>query len=104
MPFTIELCFRRGGTLNGVQTIDSDDNYQLVEGYGSYTAGDDRSSAERGRVANYDPDDRSIGGHIGDDHPGSRAHNDHCAAPGPSSDIEGRHRHNDPCADGDNRP
>ncbi|HEU5012240.1 MAG TPA: hypothetical protein VFT66_06830 [Roseiflexaceae bacterium] len=42
VSFTIELCFRSGGTLHGVQQIDGDDNYQLVEGFGSYTVGDDR--------------------------------------------------------------
>ena len=38
-PFTIELCFRRGGSLTGVQAIGSADDYQLVDGVGTYTVG-----------------------------------------------------------------
>jgi hypothetical protein len=38
--YAIELCFRPGGTLSGVDAVD--DNYQLVEGTGSYTVGGDR--------------------------------------------------------------
>ena len=41
VPFTIELCFRRGGTLSGVQSMNSIDNFQLVEGFGNYKVGDD---------------------------------------------------------------
>jgi hypothetical protein len=41
-PFTIELCFRKGGTLAGVAPLSDADDYQLIEGFGSYTAGDDR--------------------------------------------------------------
>ncbi|TDO43190.1 hypothetical protein EV643_119123 [Kribbella sp. VKM Ac-2527] len=40
--YAIELCFRRGGTLAGVQALDAADNYQLVDGTGSYTVGTDR--------------------------------------------------------------
>jgi hypothetical protein len=40
-PFTIELCFRKGGTLAGVVPSSDADGYLLVEGFGSYTAGDD---------------------------------------------------------------
>ncbi|ONI68495.1 hypothetical protein BWI15_36490 [Kribbella sp. ALI-6-A] len=42
VPFAIELCFRPGGTLSGVQQLDASGNYQLVEGTGAYTVGDDR--------------------------------------------------------------
>jgi hypothetical protein len=42
VPFAIELCFRPGGTLAGVQQLDAAGNYQLVEGTGSYTVGADR--------------------------------------------------------------
>ncbi len=42
VPFTIELCFRPGGSLAGVQPIGGADNYQLVEGLGTYTVGEDR--------------------------------------------------------------
>ena len=38
---TIELCFRAGGTLSGVVPAAGDGNFQLVEGYGTYTVGDD---------------------------------------------------------------
>jgi hypothetical protein len=38
---TIELCFRSGGTLTGVVPADGDDNFQLVEGEGTYTVGAD---------------------------------------------------------------
>lgn len=38
---TIELCFRSGGTLAGVEPASGDDNFQLVDGEGSYTAGGD---------------------------------------------------------------
>ncbi|HZX07417.1 hypothetical protein [Kribbella sp.] len=40
--YAIELCFRPGGTLSGVDAVDADGNYQLVSGTGSYTVGDDR--------------------------------------------------------------
>jgi hypothetical protein len=42
VPFAIELCFRAGGTLSGVQPLDAPGNYQLVERTGSYAVGDDR--------------------------------------------------------------
>jgi hypothetical protein len=41
-PFTIELCFRRGGALSGVRPLSGADNYQLTEGFGAYTVGADR--------------------------------------------------------------
>lgn len=50
-PFTIELCFRRGGALSGVQPLDGADNYQLVDGFGAYTAGPDRISFGPGNGA-----------------------------------------------------
>ncbi|HEY3561310.1 MAG TPA: hypothetical protein VGL05_27790 [Kribbella sp.] len=40
--YAIELCFRPGGTLAGVETLEAQGNYQLVSGTGSYTVGDDR--------------------------------------------------------------
>jgi hypothetical protein len=42
VPFALELCFRAGGTLIGVEQIDAAGNYQLVEGTGAYTVGTDR--------------------------------------------------------------
>jgi hypothetical protein len=42
VPFAIELCFRPGGTLAGVQQLAAAGNYQLVEGIGSYAVGADR--------------------------------------------------------------
>ncbi|WP_049797463.1 hypothetical protein [Kribbella flavida] len=42
VPFAVELCFRPGGTLSGVQPLDAPGNYQLVEGTGAYTVGEDR--------------------------------------------------------------
>jgi hypothetical protein len=42
VPLAIELCFRPGGGLSGVEPIDASGNYQLVEGTGSYVLGDDR--------------------------------------------------------------
>jgi hypothetical protein len=42
VPFTLELCFRRGGSLTGVRAIGSADDYQLVDGVGTYTVGEDR--------------------------------------------------------------
>lgn len=42
VPFAIELCFRPGGTLSGVEQLDAPGNYQLVEGTGAYTVGSDR--------------------------------------------------------------
>jgi hypothetical protein len=42
VSFTIELCFRRGGSLTGVQAISGADDYQLVDGVGTYTVGEDR--------------------------------------------------------------
>ncbi|WP_432882918.1 hypothetical protein ACQPYH_40560 [Kribbella sp. CA-245084] len=40
--YAIELCFRPGGTLAGVEALDASGNYQLVSGTGSYTVGSDR--------------------------------------------------------------
>jgi hypothetical protein len=40
--YAIELCFRPGGTLAGVEALDAPGNYQLVSGTGSYTVGADR--------------------------------------------------------------
>ena len=40
--YAIELCFRPGGTLAGVEALDAPGNYQLVSGTGSYTVGTDR--------------------------------------------------------------
>ncbi|MFD7156730.1 hypothetical protein ACFV9C_19170 [Kribbella sp. NPDC059898] len=40
--YAIELCFRPGGTLAGVDALDAPGNYQLTEGTGSYTVGADR--------------------------------------------------------------
>lgn len=39
--WTMELCFRPGGTLTGVAALDEPDTYQLVEGTGRYTVGSD---------------------------------------------------------------
>lgn len=41
-PYAIELCFRPGGVLSGVEAIDDGANYQLVSGRGVYAVGDDR--------------------------------------------------------------
>ncbi|MFC9689303.1 hypothetical protein ACFTSF_12230 [Kribbella sp. NPDC056951] len=41
-PYAIELCFRPGGVLSGVDEIDDSGNYQLASGTGVYTVGDDR--------------------------------------------------------------
>lgn len=38
---TIELCFRSGGSLTGVVPASGDGNFQLVDGEGSYTVGND---------------------------------------------------------------
>jgi hypothetical protein len=38
---TIELCFRSGGSLTGVDPASGDDNFQLVSGEGAYTVGTD---------------------------------------------------------------
>ncbi len=40
--YAIELCFRAGGTLSGVDALDASGNYQLVSGSGAYTVGSDR--------------------------------------------------------------
>ncbi|MEV5962990.1 hypothetical protein AB0L70_14575 [Kribbella sp. NPDC051952] len=40
--YAIELCFRPGGTLSGVEALDAAGNYQLVSGTGAYTVGSDR--------------------------------------------------------------
>ncbi|MGY4767087.1 hypothetical protein ACXC9Q_09225 [Kribbella sp. CWNU-51] len=40
--YAIELCFRPGGTLAGVEALDAPGNYQLVSGTGSYTVSADR--------------------------------------------------------------
>ncbi|AUA13685.1 hypothetical protein GTZ89_21330 [Streptomyces sp. SID8382] len=42
VPLALELCFRTGGTLTGVDPVSGQqDTYQLVKGYGTYTVGDD---------------------------------------------------------------
>jgi len=40
--YAVELCFRPGGTLSGVDQLDAAGNYQLASGTGSYTVGTDR--------------------------------------------------------------
>ena len=40
--YAIELCFRAGGTLSGVDALDAAGNYQLTSGTGSYTVGAER--------------------------------------------------------------
>jgi hypothetical protein len=50
-PFTIELCFRSGGTLSGVRPLGDPDDYQLVDGFGAYSVGDDRISFGPGNGA-----------------------------------------------------
>jgi len=40
--YAIELCFRAGGTLAGVEALETANNYQLASGTGSYTVGSDR--------------------------------------------------------------
>ncbi|MEV0218796.1 hypothetical protein [Streptomyces sp. NPDC050704] len=45
VPFALELCFRRGGTLTGdglEPVTDSPDTYHLVSGEATYAVGDDR--------------------------------------------------------------
>lgn len=42
VPFAIELCFRAGGTLSGVEQLETAGNYQLSNGTGAYTVGADR--------------------------------------------------------------
>lgn len=42
VPFTIELCFRRGGVVSGVQPLSGADTYHLVDSFGAYTVGADR--------------------------------------------------------------
>jgi hypothetical protein len=39
VPLAIELCFRAGGTLTGVDALDAAGNYQLSTGTGRYTVG-----------------------------------------------------------------
>ncbi|MGY0061661.1 hypothetical protein ACWY4P_34855 [Streptomyces sp. LZ34] len=42
VPLALELCFRPGGTLSGVEPVSGQaDTYQLVKAYGTYTVGDD---------------------------------------------------------------
>lgn len=42
VPLALELCFRPGGTLGGVEPVAGQaDTYQLVKGHGTYTVGDD---------------------------------------------------------------
>ncbi|MFI5734911.1 hypothetical protein ACIA49_32660 [Kribbella sp. NPDC051587] len=41
-PYAIELCFRPGGVLSGVEAIDGSGNYQLESGTGVYAVGNDR--------------------------------------------------------------
>ncbi|MDX2968719.1 hypothetical protein [Kribbella solani] len=67
--YAIELCFRPGGTLAGVDALDAVGNYQLGAGTGSYTVGSDRISFGPGngtaRVA-MDPGERYtyLGGNL----------------------------------------
>ncbi|GAA1594937.1 hypothetical protein GCM10009804_59450 [Kribbella hippodromi] len=67
--YAIELCFRPGGTLAGVDALDASGNYQLGSGTGSYTVGADRISFGPGngtaRVA-MDPGERYtyLGGNL----------------------------------------
>ncbi|WP_328990695.1 hypothetical protein OG394_30955 [Kribbella sp. NBC_01245] len=42
VPFAIELCFRPGGQLTGVEQLDANGNYQLPGGTGAYVVGNDR--------------------------------------------------------------
>lgn len=42
VPFAIELCFRPGGELSGVEQLDANGNYQLTSGTGAYVVGKDR--------------------------------------------------------------
>ncbi|MFC0629313.1 hypothetical protein [Kribbella deserti] len=42
VPFAIELCFRPGGELTGVEQLDANGNYQLTSGTGAYVVGNDR--------------------------------------------------------------
>ncbi|TCO49278.1 hypothetical protein EV646_103256 [Kribbella antiqua] len=49
--YAIELCFRTGGTLAGVDALDASGNYQLSSGTGSYTVGSDRISFGPGNGA-----------------------------------------------------
>ncbi|MEV6285375.1 hypothetical protein [Kribbella sp. NPDC051770] len=61
VPFAIELCFRSGGSLSGVQALDAPGNYQLVEGIGSYVVGSDRITFGPGNGAtrvSMDPGER----------------------------------------------
>jgi hypothetical protein len=55
--YAIELCFRAGGTLAGVETLDAAGNYQLVSGTGSYTVGSDRIEFGPGNGASRVPMD-----------------------------------------------
>ncbi|WP_433162792.1 hypothetical protein [Kribbella sp. CA-247076] len=59
--YAIELCFRTGVTLSGVEALSAPGNYQLVSGTGTYTVGSDRISFGPGngdaRVA-MDPGER----------------------------------------------
>ncbi|MDX6281634.1 MAG: hypothetical protein QOH03_2705, partial [Kribbellaceae bacterium] len=41
-PYAIELCFRPGGVLSGVEALDDRGNHQLVSGTGAYAVGDDQ--------------------------------------------------------------
>jgi hypothetical protein len=50
-PFTIELCFRRGGELSGAHPLGDADCYQLIDGFGAYTVGADRISFGPGNGA-----------------------------------------------------
>jgi len=42
--YTLELCFRRGGTLTGTTPLTNPDEHQLVSGTGRYTVGGDSIS------------------------------------------------------------
>ncbi|MFI7061764.1 hypothetical protein ACIBL3_12330 [Kribbella sp. NPDC050124] len=59
--YAIELCFRNGGTLAGVESLGTAGNHQLVSGTGSYTVGSDRIEFGPGNGAtrvNMDPGER----------------------------------------------
>ncbi len=64
VPWTIELSFRRGGVVAGVEPASGTDNYQLVDGVGSYTVGSDSITFGPGNGAgplqpvNMDPGER----------------------------------------------
>lgn len=67
--WTLELAFRPGGTLSGVEATDNDDEFHLVEGTGTYTVGDDVIEFGPGTGSgsiSMDPGERYtyLGGHV----------------------------------------